>query len=473
MHKKIALFGFGSFPVVYRHLIEIARAERSPVEFCMILTTPNWRNVMREVLPPEEILDVFAELPRAPVGGDLSLLSNYKGSLVEDLAAFKRAYRKRSGEWLRARAVDYYRMFTDFLINRRATHLLLSNIESPEAKIVVAAAQELGIGVIAPMDLRSLSGTYFSIDSYETPPAYGDTTPEAHKRAIDFIQAFRRQALPARRLPSDLAVAHDDQTILQHYLPHLKTRARRFIAAALERPDLFDYEEIRVSLMRNFNLIRKTIRGLRCRRNEQQYDIAHQDMLPRRFIYYPLQYTPEASINVPAPYFVDQLRAIDALRFTMPNDCTLVVKEHPACLDMRPVSFLARLRRLPGIKVARVTIPSIDLIQRAALTATITGTAVLEAFFLGRPAIALGRGLPAWVLGECASLQNLRDDIAAKLDRPIPDEFVTAQIAKLMNVRYPFFFATAHMPNEPMLRVGNLKRFWAALQDHLGREQHT
>ena len=50
--------------------------------------------------------------------------------------------------------------------------------------------------------------------------------------------------------------------------------------------------------------------------------------LPKRFIYYPLQVTPEASINTPAPYYVDQMRAIDALRLAMPPDCALVVKEH-------------------------------------------------------------------------------------------------------------------------------------------------
>ena len=46
MKYKIALYGFGSFPVVYRHLIETARAERSSVEFCMILTGPTWRQVL-------------------------------------------------------------------------------------------------------------------------------------------------------------------------------------------------------------------------------------------------------------------------------------------------------------------------------------------------------------------------------------------------------------------------------------------
>lgn len=468
---KIALYGFGSFPVVYRHLIEVARAEHSPIEFCMILTGPNWRKIIRDVLPSEDILDVFAELPREPVGGDPSLLSSYNGSLVEDLAALKRAYRKRSGAWLHARGIDFYGLYKGFLIDRRVTHLLMSNIETPDAKIAIAAAQELSIGVIAPVDLRNLSGTCFSIDSYETPPVYAEATPDARARAAEFIRDFRRHALPARNMPSDIHMAHDDDTILESYLPSLGTRVNGFINAALERPDLFDYESIRISLMRNFGLIRNIVRGFRKRRNERQYDIGHVGSLPARFIYFPLQYTPESSINVPEPYFVDQFRVIDALRYAMPNDCALVVKEHPACVEMRPRSFMRHLRNLPGVEVAKATISSNDLIQRAALTVTVTGTAGFEAFLLGRPAVVLGRGLSAWAVKGVTSLGELRERTQVAMAQPISDEFVVDQVAKLISARYPFFFATAHMPGEPMLRRGNIRLFWAALADHLARER--
>jgi len=471
MTYKIALYGFGSFPVVYRHLIEAAQAEHSPVGFCLILTAPNWRDVVRGVLPEEDVLDVFRELPRKPVGGDPALLSGYCGSLAEDLAALKRAYRKRTGAWLHARGIDFYCLYKNFLARRGATHLLMSNIESPDAKIAVAAAQELGVGIMAPMDLRNLSGSYFSIDSYETPPAYATVTSEARARAAEIIRDFRRQALPARNLPSDIDIARDDLTLLETYMPRFDTRAKRFVAVVLERPDMFDREVVRVSLMRNFGLVRNTIRGVRRWHNEKRYDIDQVGMLPRRFIYFPLQYTPEASINVPAPFFVDQFRVIDALRFAMPSDCTLVVKEHPACVEMRPHSFMQRVRKLPDVEVAKATMASNDLVKQAVVTVTVTGTAAFEAFLLGQPALALGRGLSAWMLGGVTSLGDIRSSIEAVIARPVPDQFVVDQVAKLINVRYPFFFATAHMAGEPMLRRGNIERFWAAIVDHLERER--
>ncbi len=471
MTYRMALYGFGSFPVVYRHLVEVSRAERSPVEFCAILTTPNYRRVMREVLPQEDILDVYAELPRKPIGGDLSFLSGYRGSLVEDLAALKWARRKRTGRWRHDQGMDFYRLYKSFLIDRRATHLLMSGIETPDAKIAVAVAQEIGIGVIAPVDMRNLTGTYFSADSYETPPAYAAATPESRTRAAEFIQGFRRRALPARNTPGENRSSDDDQVLLESYLPSFTARVKGFIEAVCERPDLFDHEMIRVSVMRSFDPIRKIVRGLRRRRNETQYDIESADLLPPRSIFYPLQYTPESSINVPAPYFVDQFRVIDAVRFAMPSDCTLVVKEHPACLEMRPPAFIHRLRRVPGVMVANAAIPSVDMIKHADLTVTVTGTAAFEAFLLGRPAITIGPGLSAWALGGQSQLGDLRISLPAAIGRSIPDEFVTEQIAKLLSVRYPFFFATAHMDGEPMLRRGNIRRFWAGILDHLARER--
>jgi hypothetical protein len=471
MPYKIALYGFGSFPVVYRHLVETARAEHSPVEFCLILTAPNWRQVVRDVLPTEDILDLFAELPLEPLGGNQSLLANYDGSLIEDLAALKWERRKHGGRWRRNQGMDIYRLYINFLVNRRATHLLMSNIETPDAKIAVAAARELGLGIMAPADLRNMSGTYFSTDSYETPPAYAASTPEARTRAVKFIRTFRQQASPARSLPSDIDLANDDGTILESYLPGFGARVGGFVKATLERPDLFDHEAIRVSLMRNFSFIRSSLRGLRRKYNEKQYDISHADLLPSRFVYYPLQYTPESSINVPSPYFVDQFRVVDALRFAMPNDCTLIVKEHPACVEMRPSSFMRHMRNLPGVEVAKATIPSNELIQRAALTATVTGTAAFEALLMGRPAIAFGRGLSAWALNGSTPLGNLRDRMQIAITKLAPDDFVVDQIAKLFDARYPFIFTTAHLPGEPMLRRGNIGRFWTAIVDHLARER--
>jgi hypothetical protein len=182
-----------------------------------------------------------------------------------------------------------------------------------------------------------------------------------------------------------------------------------------------------------------------------------------------MQVTPEASINTPAPYYVDQMRAIDALRLAMPPDCVLVVKEHPSGIRFRSVDFVRRIRKLPGLLVAKYTIDSRDIILRASLTCSVTGTALLEAFFLGRPGFAFGPGLGHWAMGCAGATRSLRDEIAARIDMPIPNQTVVERVATLLSVRYPFLFLSPFYPGEPVLRRGNMRRMYAGLLDHLTR----
>ena len=85
MRYKIALHGFGAAPLIFKHLIEIAAKDEAPIDWCMILPNPEHRELARSLLPNSEILDVYQALPRIPVGGDISVLADYPGSLAEDI----------------------------------------------------------------------------------------------------------------------------------------------------------------------------------------------------------------------------------------------------------------------------------------------------------------------------------------------------------------------------------------------------
>lgn len=473
MRCKIAFYDFGSAAIIHRHLIDMARGEGAAISFCAIQPNPYYRSLLREVLDPADILDVFSALPRRQASNDPSVLASYQGGFVEDLAALKRTLRRdRPGSWWFNHGIAIYQLYREFLARRRATHLFMPTIETPEAKIAVAAARELGLGVMVPTDMRNFSGGYFACDCVETPPAYAKATAETRARAMQFLHDFRTNPFPARYLP-EVIPGDDDDKIIERYLPPLRKRVGRFVQAALERPDLFEPAVIRLSLMRNFAWLREPIRSQRAFRNAVQHDIASIADLPKRFIYYPLHFTPEASINTPAPFYVDQMRGVDALRLAMPNGCILVVKEHPACLPLRPTGFLRRVRRLPGVMVAKVTMPSLELVKRAALTATVTGTAALEAFLLGRPAILLGPAIPSWLIGPHPPANDVGAAIAGALDNPPNDEFIIERVAQFLSVRYPFAYGSAHEPGEPVLRWGNMHRMWEALKDHLERERRA
>lgn len=472
MRYKIAFYDFGSTAIMHRHLIGMARSEGAPLSFCVIQPHPYYRSLMREVLDAADILDVFSALPRRQTNGDPSVLVSYQGGFIEDLAALKRTWRLRRGKWWFDHGVATYQLYKQFLVRGHATHLFMPTIETPEAKIAVAVARELGLGVIVPSDMRNVSGSYFSCDCVETLPLYAEATPETRAQAAQFLRDFREKPLLARRAP-DVTPEEGDDEILERYLLPLWKRTLRFVQVAIQRPDLFEPVFIRQSIMRNFAFIREPIRRRRARRNAAQYDIDDIGSLPLRFIYYPLQYTPEASINTPAPFYVDQLRVIDALRLNMPNGCILVVKEHPSCLEMRPTAFLRKLRRLAGVMVASITIPSLELMKRAALTATVTGTPAMEAFLLGRPVMMLGANMPSCLIGTHPPTGDVRAAIANAIDKPPNDEFIIERLAQFLSVRYSFTYGSVHEAGEPVLRRGNMRRMWEALKDHLERERRA
>jgi hypothetical protein len=128
LRYKIALHGFGASPIIFKYLIELAAKENAPIDWCMILPTPEHRALVRSVLPRSDILDVYRALPRNPVGGDHGLLAEYPGNLAEDLGADKRPWGAQSGRKRFARGLDYHLLYKKFLIERGATHFLAPQI---------------------------------------------------------------------------------------------------------------------------------------------------------------------------------------------------------------------------------------------------------------------------------------------------------------------------------------------------------
>ena len=469
MRAKIALHGFGATPIVFKYLIELAAKDKAPIDWCIILPTPEHRALVRSILPRSNILDVYQELPKVAVGADLGLLTDYQGSFVEDLGADKRPWGAQHGRERFARGMDYHLLYKRFLIERGATHFLAPQVEGAEGKIAVATARQLGLSVMLPIGCRSLTGTFFAVDADSGLPAHAAPREDLLSRAAEFIERYRKSAMPAQSAPNDFTPIDGDDELIGDGPPSLPVRLVGFLRKTAERPDLFVPDQIRASVLNNLPALRDRWWGLRTSRAAGEFDVGELGALPKRFIYYPLQVSPEASINTPAPYYVDQMRAIDALRLAMPPDCALVIKEHWAGIGFRSVDFVRRLRKLPGVLVAKYTINSRDLILRASLTCAVTGTAALEAFLLGRPGFALGPGLAHWALGCGETTRSLRDEIAARIDVPIPDQAVIERVATLLSVRYPFLFVSPFYQGEPMLRRGNMTRFYQALLDHLAR----
>ncbi|MBF0142364.1 MAG: hypothetical protein HQL57_02910 [Magnetococcales bacterium] len=114
------------------------------------------------------------------------------------------------------------------------------------------------------------------------------------------------------------------------------------------------------------------------------------DPVPERFLFFPLQVQPEQSTDVVAPFFNNQLEAARLTAMALPDDLTLVVKDHPAMADKRTPGYLFKLQHQANVKLVDYRTPAEELLRRSVGVVSLSGTALMEAVFLNKPAIQLG-----------------------------------------------------------------------------------
>jgi hypothetical protein len=262
-----------------------------------------------------------------------------------------------------------------------------------------------------------------------------------------------------------------DEPLPLYEKPFLQ-RVLSFAKRTLKKPDLFEPILLATSVKYTFPKAVEAFRAIRASRNRRQFDLETLEELPEKFVYYPLQTTPESSINTPAPYFIDQMRAIDAIRFAMPSDSTLIVKEHWASLNIRPGSFYKALRRKAGVKVVHSNLSSVELIKRAQLTISVTGSATLEAYLLGRPSLVLGGCFIASYLGGVCSIDSLASRMQYAIDNPPRDEEVLKALTEIYDIRYECLIRPADEPGYYSNRPENIRRMLSSILDHIERSKN-
>ncbi|OGZ34031.1 MAG: hypothetical protein A2Y98_02930 [Candidatus Portnoybacteria bacterium RBG_19FT_COMBO_36_7] len=121
----------------------------------------------------------------------------------------------------------------------------------------------------------------------------------------------------------------------------------------------------------------------------------------KKFVYFPLQFQPEASIDVIAPYFNNQIEIARQIALSLPDDYTLVVKEHPEMIGLRPPSYIDKIDRTVNVKLVDYRISNEEILKKADLIIAASGTTITEAAFLNKPVIQFGN------LGTTLKLPNV------------------------------------------------------------------
>lgn len=137
-----------------------------------------------------------------------------------------------------------------------------------------------------------------------------------------------------------------------------------------------------------------------------------------KFIYFPLHLQPERSTIPEGGVFEDQMMALDILRACLPSGWKILVKEHPRQFHKfdfqkhmyRSKAYYKRIHEMKNVTLCPMHIPQEELVKRAELTATITGTGGWESLCIGKPAFVFGN---TWY-GGCQSCFYIDSVTAAK-----------------------------------------------------------
>lgn len=125
---------------------------------------------------------------------------------------------------------------------------------------------------------------------------------------------------------------------------------------------------------------------------EYYQSLAGEPVPGEKYIYFPLQYQPEATSNpMGGDMYADQIIPLNILSQALPDDVKIYVKTHPEQLSlMRSKDYYTEIAKIPKVKLMKIETSTYDLMQNAVAVSSLTGTALWECQFFGVPALAFG-----------------------------------------------------------------------------------
>ncbi len=468
---KICVYAFATTAHFFTRLIEESRARGDGIEWSAVLPRWHHRETFAQLLSPEKVVylyDRFDAVHRRlsnsePTFGLSSDADNELICLLKD----KAGYRFLDGDEQVRRAAAIVSIYREFLEQERPEYMLFPDLEVVDGFLLHSLCKSLGIVPIYYVGLRTLGGGFFSSDCYEQLPSYfGAYDAQDLEKATRFLDGFlegKAEVLEEPRAAGTVSIR----------AAPLWRRALMALAMHLKYEQKYVGEDnLLLRLKANFSNLIGRFRAWRFKTFQLRWfhlrDRAAS--LPEKYVFYALQYTPESSINGLEPYYVDQTRAIDLLLAGLPSDHRLVVKEHPACVGVRPTAFYRDLKRKPGLVLTAPAIPARRCMDGAALVASVTGTVGLESFMLGRPCLLLGRNFFSHLCGKGegpVSISAVIRSLICQFEVPSLDQR-RIELARLIHIRYPILLSDP-LVTPAVIAPANITAFLDAVDDHIRR----
>jgi len=156
-----------------------------------------------------------------------------------------------------------------------------------------------------------------------------------------------------------------------------------------------------------------------------------------RYIYVPLHYQPEATTAPLGGYFSDQIYMLEKLRDTLPEDVSIIVKEHYSQFSDslygfrgRYLSYWDKINKLKNTYIVPMDYDSRKLILNSLAVATVTGTTGWEAIQFNKHCIIFGAPWYEDYPGLIHYDKNFKYNIEKVLNETKPVDYVEEFLLK-------------------------------------------
>ncbi len=317
--------------------------------------------------------------------------------------------------------------YYEFLKNKNIKTLIFSQaIEGLSGILLAKNAAKLNIDCFVPHVCRFISRSFFSINQYENLNLRSKSFDKPLPSTLKIIELIREQNFLGYK-----------------YSPIKKKffliRYLKFLRRILIYRENIDIPRIKVSIENNISYLFKIKYEINKLKTKKYFNLHSIKNLTQKYIFYPLQYTPESSINIPNAYFIDQERLIDLIRFNMPEDTILLVKEHPSMFGRRSIKFFKRLSKKSSLRIVNQKVSTNILIKNASLVISVSGTACLEAFIFKIPSIVFGKTFfDTFTNIYGIDYNDMKQTLNKYLDRRISDKDVYIALNLIHKNTYDF-----------------------------------
>lgn len=131
----------------------------------------------------------------------------------------------------------------------------------------------------------------------------------------------------------------------------------------------------------------------------------------KNYLYFPLNYQPEASTNPLAGNYYDLSLIAEEVSFLLPKDYFLYIKEHPRLSPIRTKDFYKKLSKIKNIRFIDSIISPIKLVKNSKAVITTTGSVGIESIINLKPVMMFGSRVYQYSEG-IHKIDN-RDDIVS------------------------------------------------------------